>query len=175
MAACPRAHDRAQQLTCPQLRWHSRLSGCAIDVRGGLPIFGKCDVVLSRDVWRDKPTAQFRSGQTIYQKGNTVTYSYKVIEGARISNLLADGHRQILNFCLPNETFEIESDGVYTAFAEAVGPSTILRRSRDCINWLNDKRVETRHEVLAMLSRKISATEEHVVMLGYQSARGRVA
>jgi CRP/FNR family nitrogen fixation transcriptional regulator len=121
-------------------------------------------------------TAKFCRNDTIYAKGDEARYSYKVIEGAvRLSRIFADGRRQIVNFFLPDETFGIELSEKYTATAEAVGEVVALRCPRLCIAQLTEGNPDIGQKRLAMLSRSLSAAEQHVAMLGHQSARERVA
>jgi CRP/FNR family nitrogen fixation transcriptional regulator len=121
-------------------------------------------------------TAKFSRNDTIYSKGDEARYSYKVIEGAvRLSRIFADGRRQIVNFFLPGETFGIELLEHYTSTAEAVGEVVALRCPRLCIAQLTEGDPDIGHKRLAMLSRSLAAAEQHVAMLGHQSAKERVA
>ncbi|MDE1986396.1 MAG: helix-turn-helix domain-containing protein [Alphaproteobacteria bacterium] len=121
-------------------------------------------------------TVKFVRNETIYSKGDEARYSYKVIEGAvRLSRIFADGRRQIVNFYLPDETFGIELTAEYTSTAEAVGDVLALRCPRICIAQLTEGNPDVSQKRLAMLSKSLSAAEQHVAMLGHQSAKERVA
>jgi CRP-like cAMP-binding protein len=99
-----------------------------------------------------------------------------VIEGAvRLSRILGDGHRQILDICLPNDSFGLETTETYSATAEAVGDVVLLRCPRTCIAHLNDERPEVRRAMMLMLSNGVCAAQDHLVMLGHQGAKERVA
>jgi CRP-like cAMP-binding protein len=109
---------------------------------------------------------------TIYSSGDPSHFCYKVIEGAvRVSRILADGHRQVLDICLPNDTFGLETLDTYTATAEAVGDVVLLRCPRTCIAHLNDERPEIRSAMMLMLSRGVCAAQDHLVMLGQRGAK----
>jgi CRP-like cAMP-binding protein len=113
---------------------------------------------------------------TIYSTGDPSHFCYKVIEGAvRLSRVLADGHRQVLDICLPNDIFGLETLDTYTATAEAVGDVVLLRCPRTCIAHLNDERPEIRSAMMLMLSRGVCAAQDHLVMLGQLGAKERVA
>jgi CRP/FNR family nitrogen fixation transcriptional regulator len=121
-------------------------------------------------------SVKFGRNDTIYSKGDEARHSYKVIEGAvRLSRIFADGRRQIVNFFLPDETFGIELSEEYTSTAEAVGDVVALRCPRLCIAQLTEGDPDIGQKRLAMLSKSLSAAEQHVAMLGHQSAKERVA
>ncbi|HEY0283623.1 MAG TPA: helix-turn-helix domain-containing protein [Rhizomicrobium sp.] len=121
-------------------------------------------------------TVKFGRNETIYSKAEEARYSYKVIEGAvRLSRIFSDGRRQIVNFFLPDETFGIELADEYTSTAEAVGEVVALRCPRLCIAQLTEGDPDIGQKRLAMLSKSLSAAEQHVAMLGHQSAKERVA
>ncbi len=120
------------------------------------------------------PVAKFARKQPIYSEGDAATHCYRVIEGAvRVSRILSDGHRQVLDIFLPGDTFGIEVAERYAATAEAVGDVVLLRCPRTCIE--HRSQVDHRREMLAMLSRSLSAAQDHVAMLGHQGAKERVA
>jgi CRP/FNR family nitrogen fixation transcriptional regulator len=120
------------------------------------------------------PVVKFARSHPIYSEGETATHSYKVIEGAvRVSRILSDGHRQVLDILLPGSTFGLEASDIYGATAEAVGDVAVLRCTRACIEHRGD--ADHRREMAAMLSRSLSVMQDHVAMLGHQSAKARVA
>src|SRR3954469_24802991 len=52
------------------------------------------------------PLVRLGRHTTIYERDDPAHHCYKVIEGAvRLSRILADGHRQVLEICVPNDTF----------------------------------------------------------------------
>ena len=122
------------------------------------------------------PLLNVARGTTIYQHEQPAHFCYKVIEGAvRLSRVLPDGRRQILEICLPQDTFGLETSDCYSATAEAIGDVVLLRCPRECIAELQDERPHTREKMLSMLSRGMCAAQDHVAMLGHQSAKERVA
>lgn len=122
------------------------------------------------------PAITYGKNEVVYRQGEKAAHCYKVVEGAvRVSRVLMDGHRQVLNFVLPGETFGLELSDSYTADAEVVRNALLLRCSRACIMHLTDAETEKRRKMMAMLSDGMSAAQEHVVLLGQQSARERVA
>lgn len=120
------------------------------------------------------PVANFSRKDSIYSTGDTASHCYRVLEGAvRLSRILSDGHRQILDIFLPGDTFGIELADAYAADAEAVGDVVVLKCPRACIDRRSD--MTHRREMMTMLSRSLSAAQDHVAMLGHQGARERVA
>lgn len=81
------------------------------------------------------PIAKFARKKTIYSEGDRAGHSYKVLEGAvRLVKILSDGHRQVLDILLPGDTFGLEFSQAYSATAEAIGDTLVLRCSRTCID-----------------------------------------
>jgi CRP-like cAMP-binding protein len=139
----------------------------------GCRFFEQC-ATKAADLPTQGPLMKFARHQPIFTEGDVAHHCYKVIEGAvRTSRILSDGHRQILEFFLPGDTFGIEVTRTYGATAEAVGEVVLLRCPRTCI----DKQSELDHarDMVQMLSRSLCAAQDHVAMLGHQGAKERVA
>ncbi len=120
------------------------------------------------------PLVRFKRNQQIYAEGAQAGHSFKIVEGAvRLSRILADGHRQVLDILMPGSTFGIELTDRYGAAAEAIGEVVVLRCPRACVARRSEE--GHHHELLGMLSASLSATQDHVAMLGHQGARERVA
>src|SRR6478672_1352919 len=61
------------------------------------------------------PLVKVSRGATIYTHEQPAHFCYKVIEGAvRLSRVLPDGRRQILEICLPQEAFGLEIGDRYS-------------------------------------------------------------
>jgi len=120
------------------------------------------------------PLVRFKRHQQIYAEGAQAGHSFKIVEGAvRLSRILADGHRQVLDVLMPGATFGIELTDTYGATAEAIGEVVALRCPRACVARRSEEGY--RNELLGMLSACLSATQDHVTMLGHQGAKERVA
>lgn len=128
------------------------------------------------DALKNGPVIRLARKRTIFSTGDDAHHVYKVLDGAvRVSRLLLDGHRQILDICLPGDAFGLEAGETYGATAEAIGEAIVLRCPRVCVAQQNAERPETNREVFAMLSRGLNAAQDHLVMLGHKGARQRVA
>ncbi|HWA30155.1 MAG TPA: helix-turn-helix domain-containing protein [Rhizomicrobium sp.] len=115
-------------------------------------------------------------GKTIFNDGEEAVYSYKVIEGAvRLSKIMIDGRRQIAEFALPGDMFGFEYGESYALSAEAVTPVTVIRYHRSHIENLGEEFSEVRRELMAHLRNGWTSAQAHLVMLGRQTAKERVA
>ena len=115
-------------------------------------------------------------GKTVFGDGEDARYSYKVVEGAvRLSKIMLDGRRQIAEFALPGDMFGFECRDVYALSAEAVTPVTLVRYSRSNIERLGEECSDVRRELMNLLRRGWTSAQAHLVMLGRQSAKERVA
>jgi CRP-like cAMP-binding protein len=121
------------------------------------------------------PIVRFARGQAIFAEGDQARHSYKVIEGAvRFSRILPDGHRQIHDIFLPDDTFGIERTETFSGTAEAIGDVVVLRCPRTCIARQSEQ-PDLRRSMMQMLSGSLSAAQDHLTMLGHRGARERVA
>jgi CRP-like cAMP-binding protein len=115
-------------------------------------------------------------GKTIFSDGDDSEYSYKVVEGAvRLSKVMLDGRRQIAEFALPGDMFGFECGDAYELTAEAVTPVTVIRYHRTHIERLGDEFSDIRKELMAHLRHGWTSAQAHLVMLGRQTAKERVA
>jgi CRP/FNR family nitrogen fixation transcriptional regulator len=121
------------------------------------------------------PLVHFTRNHAIYSEGDSTSFSYRVVEGAvRLSRILTDGHRQVLDILLPNDTFGITMSETCSETAEAIGEVVLLRCKRACIMRESEKPGFGRLMV-GMLSRSLNAAQDHIGMLGHQGAKERVA
>ena len=119
---------------------------------------------------------QFGRNQTIFSDGDNAAYSYKVVSGAvRLVKLMADGRRHIAGFQLPGDLFGIEWTGEYALTAEAVTEVTAIRYSRAHLERLSEERVDVRKQLTERLRDDLRAAHDHLISLGCQNARERVA
>jgi CRP/FNR family transcriptional regulator, nitrogen fixation regulation protein len=114
-------------------------------------------------------TSFHNAGAEIYGQGEKAGHIYQVEFGAvRTYRLLADGRRQISAFYLPGEVFGFEADATHHFFAEAISATGIrIFRSSACPNLSND--------LLPLALKSLVRTQEHLLVLGRQSAAERVA
>jgi CRP/FNR family nitrogen fixation transcriptional regulator len=116
-----------------------------------------------------QPPTFFSPGSEIYAQGEKCSGFYRVEFGAvRVYRLLVDGRRQISAFHLAGEMFGFEADKVHHFFAEAICATGIrsLRTSPD---------TDLSSELLPMALKGLVRAQEHLLVLGRQSAVERIA
>jgi len=119
---------------------------------------------------------QFTRNQTIFSDGDEAAYSYRVVSGAvRLVKLMADGRRHIAGFHLAGDLFGIEWTGKYELTAEAVTDVTAIRYSRTHLERLSEERADIRKQLTDRLRNDLRAAHGHLISLGCQSAKERVA
>lgn len=120
--------------------------------------------------------AHFGANETIFAEGDNANYIYKIIGGAvRLCKLLSDGRRQITEFSLPGDHFGFEWGEEHTITAEALGPVVALRCPRARLERLERERQDVSRSLMHMLRRELWAAQNHLLMLGRQTAKERVA
>jgi CRP/FNR family nitrogen fixation transcriptional regulator len=120
--------------------------------------------------------AHFGRHSTIFGEGDTADYSYKVLAGAvRLSKMMSDGRRQIAEFALPGDFFGIDWLDEHALTAEALNDVTLICYARGRIDRLCDENREVRREIFSNLRHDLWAAQNHLVILGRQSALERVA
>lgn len=119
---------------------------------------------------------RYTRGETIFSQGDEAKFSYKVVSGAvRHSKFLMNGRRQIADFSLPDEFFGFNSDDEYSLTAEALSDVVVVRYSRARVDRLSEEMPDVRRQLTTNLRRDLLQAQDHLVMLGRQSARERVA
>lgn len=120
--------------------------------------------------------SRFDRNTTIFSEGDDAGYSYKVITGAvRLSKIMSDGRRQIAEFALPGDFFGINWLEEYALTAETLNDVTVVRFGRGRLVQLGDENREARAEIFSTLRHDLWAAQNHLVILGRQSALERVA
>lgn len=120
--------------------------------------------------------AHFEANETIFAEGDDANYVYKIRSGAvRLCKLLADGRRQIIDFSLPGDHFGFELGDEHTITAEALGPVVVLKCARTRLARLEREQKDVGQSLIHMLRRDLWAAQNHLLMLGRQTAKERVA
>ena len=120
--------------------------------------------------------SHFGRNATIFSEGDDADYSYKVASGAvRLSKMMSDGRRQIAEFALPGDFIGINWLEEHAMTAEALNDVTVVAYARGRLERLGDENREIRAELFANLRHDLWAAQNHLVILGRQSALERVA
>jgi len=119
---------------------------------------------------------RFRRGETIFGEGDELRSSYKIISGAvRLSRITEDGRRQIVEFRTAGDFVGFEWGGHCALNAEAVRDVVALRYTRTRVDRLIEERSDVRDSLVALIRGELRAAHEHLITLGCQSAKERVA
>jgi CRP/FNR family nitrogen fixation transcriptional regulator len=120
--------------------------------------------------------AHFDANETIFAEGDGANYVYKIRSGGvRLCKLLADGRRQIVDFALPDDHFGFELGDEHTITAEALEPVVLRKCARTRLARLERERQDVGQSLMHMLRRDLWAAQNHLLMLGRQTAKERVA
>ena len=118
---------------------------------------------------RTQPMSFFPADTEIYAQGEKAGSYYQIEFGAvRVYRLLADGRRQISAFHLAGETFGFEADHTHHFFADAIVGTGIRRFPFSALSTISA-------ELLPLALRSLTKAQEHLLVLGRQSAIERVA
>ncbi|HEX7775598.1 MAG TPA: helix-turn-helix domain-containing protein [Parvibaculum sp.] len=114
--------------------------------------------------------------ETIFNEGDAAKYCYRLVSGAvRLCKLMADGRRQISDFFLPGDFFGYVDFGTHAFSAEAITNVVFVRYARNQVEALSESDVRFRRRLSQLLHERLSAAQEHLVMLGRHTVRERVS
>jgi CRP-like cAMP-binding protein len=119
---------------------------------------------------------QIGQNQTIFSEGELVSHAYKVIGGVvRLCKHLPDGRRQIAQFLFPGDYFSFVAIGDHGFSAEAVGIVSLLTFPQKQVEHLCRESPNVRALLFAILSARVRDIQNHLTMVGRQTAKERVA
>src|SRR5215208_3188087 len=112
----------------------------------------------------------------IFGQAEPAEYIYQVVEGAvRSHKLLSDGRRQIGAFHLPGDIFGLENGKVHRFTAEAIVDTMVRLIKRHSLERVAKNDPAMIRSLLHMTTHNLQHVENHLLLLGRQSARERVA
>jgi CRP/FNR family nitrogen fixation transcriptional regulator len=121
-------------------------------------------------------TLHFAKNAALFEEGDASLHVYKVISGAvRTVRVLIDGRRQIADFFLPGDFFGLDWQGIHGFTAEALSDAVVISYPRRPLEALSETTTSIHRLLMSMLCKGLAATQEHVVMLGRQTANERLA
>jgi CRP/FNR family nitrogen fixation transcriptional regulator len=119
---------------------------------------------------------KYRKGVEIFGQAEPANYIYQVIEGAvRTHKLLSDGRRQIGAFHLPGDIFGLENDVLHRFTAEAIVRTTARLVKRESLEREAKSDPAILRTLISMTTDSLRRVEDHLLLLGRQSASERVA
>jgi len=112
----------------------------------------------------------------IFGQAEPAEFIYQVVEGAvRSHKLLSDGRRQIGAFHLPGDIFGLENGKVHRFTAEAIVDTMVRLIKRHSLERVAKNDPAMIRSLLHMTTHNLQHVENHLLLLGRQSARERVA
>src|SRR3954468_540802 len=119
---------------------------------------------------------KYSKGTEIFGQTEPAEYVYQVIEGAvRSHKLLSDGRRQIGAFHLPGDIFGLENGEFHRFTAEAIVDTTVRLVKRQSLEREAKNDPAMVRNLLNLTTNNLQHVENHLLLLGRQSARERVA
>jgi CRP/FNR family nitrogen fixation transcriptional regulator len=119
---------------------------------------------------------KFKRNAAVFNEGDAARHVYKVISGAiRTCRVLMDGRRQIADFYLPGDFFGLDWQGEHGFTAEAIADAVVISYPRSRLEQIAETKPAVQKLLMSMLGKGLSATQNHVVMLGRQTAQERLA
>ncbi|MBU6442971.1 MAG: helix-turn-helix domain-containing protein [Alphaproteobacteria bacterium] len=116
------------------------------------------------------------NNQMIFNEGDEARYYYRVLAGwVRLYRMRCNGRRQIIELQIPGDIFGFEYGAQHTLIGEAIGRTTLERYPRQAIEQLSEQELDVRRHLVITLHRSLAAARNHVLLLGQDSAKERVA
>ena len=139
-----------------------------------LPKGGLNDVGLSA-LQAIGTVAHFHRNATIFSESDDADYSYRIVSGTvRLCRLMSDGRRQIAEFVGAGGFVGFEWLDTHAFTAEALTDVVAVRYTRSRLDRLSSECGDLQRSLTAALSRDLWAAQNHLVMLGRQTAKERV-
>ena len=118
---------------------------------------------------------RFARNETIFSEGEEAAFSYRVVSGAiRLCKHLIDGRRQISDFVLPGDYCGFLQLDEHRFTAEATSDLEVTAYPHRQVEVLGESMPSMRHRLTDFLSRRLMGIQDHLIMVGRQTAKERV-
>ena len=118
----------------------------------------------------------YRRGEVIFAEGEPADRVYKIMTGTvRLCRYSPGGRRHITDFVLAGDLIGFLECADQPMTAEAVEDVTLISYPRSCVDRLAASSPEIRARVLCHLSTNLLEAQQHLFVLGCQSAKERLA
>lgn len=115
-------------------------------------------------------------GEYLFFAGDDAEYVYEVMEGVvKSSKVLADGRRQVLNFCYPGEMIGLSHDGFYHCDCDAVGDVRVRLYRKNAFREDVAKDPAFCARLLTSAAAEVNNMQDHFLMLGRKTAMEKIA
>lgn len=119
---------------------------------------------------------RFSRGETIFNEGDPADYAYSVVSGAvRLCKHTSDGRRQIAQFLLPGDFFSFMEMDEHSFTAEAADDTVVACYPQRQIERMTEERPALRRYFGSLLARRVRDVQNHLVTLGRQTAKEKIA
>ncbi|MEZ5757563.1 MAG: helix-turn-helix domain-containing protein [Emcibacteraceae bacterium] len=116
-----------------------------------------------------------RSKQVICAEGELAEYLYNVQSGCvRISKMLSDGRRQVIDFLFPGDYFGLACNSGYNYSAETITDVNLCRMPRNVILEKIKEIPAFGKKILDITIHELLETQEQRLLLGRKSAKERL-
>jgi CRP/FNR family transcriptional regulator len=116
-----------------------------------------------------------KEGQAILTAGEENDHLYIVVSGTfRLVRILPDGRRQITGFVFPGDFIGLSSSGESPHTAEALEPALVCSFSHNYLDEASARHPGIKDRLLARGDTELNKAQEHIVLLGKQSAEEKV-
>ncbi len=114
--------------------------------------------------------------QVLFIEGDPAAHHFTIVDGVvSISKSMADGRRQIVGFMFPGDFLGVtEEEHGYSCTAQAVTPVELCRFPRSSFEALAREFPEIEHRLLHAVSTELVEAQEHMLILGRQTAEERL-
>ena len=142
-----------------------------------VPAVGQPGVAVGDDVFAlGAETVTMARDEALFYEGDEARTVFRVVEGmVRISILLPDGRRHIVDFLQAGDIVGLTAGDTHTHSAEAVTPVTLSRMSRNRLEAAMDQRPALARKLLGMMQADLVAAHERLLLLGRKSVTERLA
>jgi len=119
---------------------------------------------------------QFRRNETLFHEGDPADHVYRVVQGAvRLCRYMPDGRRCVLDFAFAGDLMGFVESPFLPSSAEAVGDTIVQVFPRACFDRLAREDAAVRSQLLCHMSFNLLTAQQHLFVLGCQSAKERLA
>jgi CRP-like cAMP-binding protein len=113
--------------------------------------------------------------ETIFFEGDPAENAYKVVSGVvRLCKHMAGGRRHIAQFSYPGDFFSVLDVEQHCFTAEAVTDVVLMCYPQRQLAVLGEERPSVRSRFVTLLSQRLCEMQDHLTVLGRQTAKERV-
>ena len=113
--------------------------------------------------------------QVLFIEAEPAAHHFTIVDGVvSVSKSLADGRRQIVGFMFPGDFLGVADEALYSCTAQAVTPVELCRFPRQSFEALAEEFPEIEHRLLHAVSTELIEAQEHLLIIGRQTAEERL-